>query len=175
MLPRIAACLASAYTLSEGAWEAIALLEDVVERTRSVNHLYLLEEVQCRLAEAYLAVGRHADAGRVLDEALVRARESRARGSEAEILRALGEVERLSSTPDLEVAAARYVAALAVAEELGMRPLAARCRLGLSALRRRQGHAEVARSLLAGAAGAFREVAMTFWLSKAESEPTSSV
>ena len=173
MLPRIASCLASAYTLSGRAGDAITLLEDIVERTRSVNHFYLLEEVQYRLAEAYLTVGRHTDAGRALGQALVRARNGRARGGEAEILRALGEVERLSSTPDLEAAAARYVAAIAIAEELGMRPLAARCRLGLSGLRRRQGHAEEARSLLAGAAGEFREMGMAFWLSKAESEPTS--
>ena len=107
--------------------------------TPVVNHLYLFEEVQCRLGEAYLAAGRRADADRALREALARARERGARATEAEILRLVGEIEGRPAAPDLEPAAARYVAAIAIADELGMRPLAARGRLELAGLYRRHG------------------------------------
>ena len=65
------------------------------------------------------------------------------------------------------------VAASAIADELGLRPFAARCRLDLAGPRRRQGRAEDARSRLAGATGQFREMGMTFWLSRAEADLTA--
>jgi tetratricopeptide (TPR) repeat protein len=173
MLPRIASCLAWAHVLAGRAGEAIALLEDIVERLRSLHHHYLFEEVQCRLGEAYLAAGRLADAERVLREALTRARETRARGAEAEILRLVGELEGLASAPDLEPAAAPYVAAIAIADDLGMRPLAARGRFGLAGLYRHRGRSREAAELLARAVAEFRDMGMSFWVSRVESDLTT--
>ena len=150
--------------------EAVALLEDVVGRTRSLNHLYLFEEVQYRLGEAYLAAGRLADADRVLGEALARAREKRARGAEAEILRLLGDLEGRRRGSVLEFAAGRYAAAITIADGLGMRPLAARVRLGLAGAYRRQGRAREAGEVLSRAVGEFQAMGITFWLSRAEGD-----
>jgi hypothetical protein len=64
----------------------------------------------------------------------------------------------------VEAARARYRAALALATDLGMRPLAAHCHLGLGTLYRRTGRGEQAREHLAIATGMYREMDMRFWL-----------
>src|SRR4030095_4845171 len=56
------------------------------------------------------------------------------RGNEAPALRLLAEIAALQDPPNLDGAAARYGEALALAAELGMRPLVAHCHLGLAKL-----------------------------------------
>ena len=51
--------------------------------------------------------------------------------------------------------------------EQGMRPLVARCRLGLGRLYRRTGKREQAREHLTTATTMYREMGMQFWLEKA--------
>jgi hypothetical protein len=65
-------------------------------------------------------------------------------------------------------AEAHYGAALALASELGMRPLAAHCHLGLGQLYGRAGKLDEARGSVTAAATMFREMDMRFWLEKAE-------
>jgi hypothetical protein len=60
--------------------------------------------------------------------------------------------------------------ALTLAEELGMRPLQAHCRLGLGKLYRRTDRLDEARSELATAIAMLREMRMTLWLPEAEAE-----
>jgi hypothetical protein len=60
--------------------------------------------------------------------------------------------------------------ALALAEELGMRPLVARCHLSLGMLARRMGKQQVAQDHLTTAATMCREMGMRFWLEQAEAE-----
>ena len=73
-----------------------------------------------------------------------------------------------SEPPGLESAEAHYGQALARADELGMRPLAAHCHLGLGQLYRRMGDRAKAQERLATAATMYREMGMGFWLEKAE-------
>jgi hypothetical protein len=72
------------------------------------------------------------------------------------------------ASPEGEPAAGYYHQALALAEELGMRPLQAHCQRGLGALYARQGQQEQARVALATAIALYRDMAMTFWLPQAE-------
>ena len=58
--------------------------------------------------------------------------------------------------------------ALALAEELGMRPLQAHCHRGLGTLYARQGQQQQARAALAAAIDLYRDMDMTFWLPQAE-------
>jgi hypothetical protein len=51
-----------------------------------------------------------------------------------------------------------------------MRPLQARCRLGLGKLYRQVGRSDEARAELATAAAMLREMGMAFWLPEAEQE-----
>ena len=58
--------------------------------------------------------------------------------------------------------------ALALAEELQMRPLVAHCHLGLGTLHRRTGRRERAREHLTLAVTMYRDMDMPFWLTQAE-------
>ena len=58
--------------------------------------------------------------------------------------------------------------ALALATELGMRPLVAHCHLGLGKLYRRTGPREQAQEHLTTATTMYREMDMRFWLEQAE-------
>ncbi len=59
-------------------------------------------------------------------------------------------------------------AALALADELGMRPLAAHCHLGLGTLYATIGQREQARAELSTAIALYRGMEMTSWLTRAE-------
>ena len=83
-------------------------------------------------------------------------------------LRVLGEVSARSDPP--EGTEGHYRDALALAAELGMRPLAAHCHLGLGRLYRRTGDGAKAREHLTTAATMYREMNMGFWLEKAGAE-----
>ena len=61
-----------------------------------------------------------------------------------------------------------YHQALALAEELGMRPLQAHCHLGLGTLYAALGQREQARTVLSTAIALYRDMDMTFWLPQAE-------
>jgi hypothetical protein len=91
------------------------------------------------------------------------AREHGHRGSEAWALRLLGEIALHQGHPDVATAEAHYGAALALASELGMRPLVAHCHLGLRKLHRRTGKREEAQEHLTTATTMYREMDIGFW------------
>jgi Tetratricopeptide repeat len=64
----------------------------------------------------------------------------------------------------------RYRQALALASELGMRPLLAHCHLGLGTLYRRTGKREQAHEHLTTAMTLYREMEMRFWVERTEAE-----
>ena len=66
--------------------------------------------------------------------------------------------------PDVALAETHYQQALALANELGMRPLQAHCHLGLGTLYATTGQREQARAALATAIALYRAMEMTFWL-----------
>lgn len=84
----------------------------------------------------------------------------------AHALRLQGEVA--SQRGEHETALARYAEALAEADVLGMRPLAARCHLGLGEVLRATGPPDQARTELNTAAEMLRAMAMPYWLARAE-------
>jgi hypothetical protein len=59
---------------------------------------------------------------------------------------------------------------LALATDLGMRPLLAHCHLGLGKLHRRTGKRQEAQEHLTTAAAMYRERDMRFWLEEAEAQ-----
>jgi hypothetical protein len=67
-------------------------------------------------------------------------------------------------------AEAHYGAAMALASELGMRPLVAHCHLGLGKVYRRAGKRPQAKEHITTAMSMFREMGMGLWLEKAEAE-----
>jgi tetratricopeptide (TPR) repeat protein len=119
-----------------------------------------------RLSESYRLTGRIEDASALAEQALALARAHQERGHEAYAVRLLGEQAAASDSP-LE-AEAYYHQALALADELGMRPLLAHCHGGLGTLYLKIGRLEEARAELSAAIDLYRTMEMTFWLPQAE-------
>jgi predicted protein tyrosine phosphatase len=90
------------------------------------------------------------------------------RGNEARALWLLGEIAMRRDPPDVAQAEAHYQQALALADELGMRPLQAHCHHGLGRLYHQTGRAAPARVALSAAIDLYRVMDMTLWLSQAE-------
>ena len=122
------------------------------------------------LGGAYLLDGRLADATRIAQEGLAAARQRGQRGVEGHVLRLLGDIAAHPDRFEVDTAEAHYRQALALAEELGLRPLKAHCHLGLGALYRRTGKRQQAQEYLANAVTLYREMDMRFWLEQAEAE-----
>jgi tetratricopeptide (TPR) repeat protein len=147
--------------------EGRALLEEAISesirtgRRQSPLGVAWLSEV-CRLAGCGDKAWQHAH------QALALARQQKARGEEALALHQLGVVQAHANPPDVAQAEAHYQQALALAEELGMRPLVAHCHRGLGTLYAKMGRWKQAHVGLAAAIELYRAMEMTFWLPKAE-------
>jgi tetratricopeptide (TPR) repeat protein len=122
------------------------------------------------LSEAYLLAGQEADARTAAQRALGLARQHKERGYEADTLRLLGEIAAREDSLDIGKAENHYRQALALAEELGMRPLVAHCHVGLGKLYRRTGDLRMAKEHLHNGVAMMREMEMGVWLERAEEE-----
>ena len=120
------------------------------------------------LSEAHLRAGRLEEASTLAARALELDRTHQERGQEAYALRLLGDIALQRHPPDVAQADASYRQALALAEELGMRPLMAHSHFGLGSLSLKLGRLGPARADLSQALELFRAMQMTFWLPTAE-------
>jgi tetratricopeptide (TPR) repeat protein len=166
--PAVAAALGYAYTLAARVAEALPLLQQATARDTSRGLSAGHARRVAYLSEAYLLSGHMDEATTHARSALAFARELKARGNEAYVLRLLGEIHAYRYPMAVEAAEAAYRQALALADELGMRPLMAHCYRGLGALSATIGQAEQARAELSTAIDLYRAMAMTFWLPQAE-------
>jgi predicted ATPase len=163
-----AASLGETRAASGATEEAFALLEQAAEQAASIRFFLLLPEILRALGEGSLLAGRLAEAGHTAERMLDLTRASGQRHSEGEALRILGEVHVRANPAEAGQAETRYREALGIAEQIGTRPLAARCHLGLGMLYRASGQLEAARHHLATAATMFRDMDMRPWLEKAQ-------
>jgi DNA-binding SARP family transcriptional activator len=125
--------------------------------------------VMVERGECLLALGRTEEASALAHNALEHARQFGERGHEARALAFLGTLEARRDGAEGSRASELYEQALAMAEELGMRPLVARCQLDAGGLLLATGHRGRAREHLERAAATFRELDMPCWLTQAES------
>jgi hypothetical protein len=86
------------------------------------------------------------------------ARRHQERGHEAACLRLLGQIASRREPRDVEGAESDYRQALALADELGMRPLAAQCHAHLAALLEQVPRPEQARAHQAAAETMYRDM-----------------
>jgi tetratricopeptide (TPR) repeat protein len=166
--PRMAAALGAAYTLGGRVADAVPLLTQAMEHPTSTAMAVF--QALCRLAlgEAQALAGHLEEAHAPTERALRLARERQERGHEAYALRLLGEIAARREPPEGDQAGDHYRQALALSEELGMRPLQAHCHLGLGKLYATIGQRELARAKLSTAIELYRAMDMTFWLPQAE-------
>ena len=151
--------LGAAYTLSGRVADAIALVTQAMEQTIATELTRVQALCSLALGEAQMLAGR-------LEAALTRKHQER--GNQAYALRLLGDIAARLEPPAIEPAKAHYQHALAVAEELGMRPLQAHCHRSLGTLYSQTGHIALARAALSTAIDLYRAMDMTFWLPAAE-------
>ena len=165
----IESALGVAYALAGRFAEAIAL-----------QHRAEVEEPQApqgfpaarilRFGETYWLAGRIDEARAQAERGLGLARATGERGAEVRALGLLGNVLAHCDRPDPGQAEPCFREALAMAEQLGMRPQAARCHLGLGKLYGRTGNRQQAQEHLTTATTMYREMDMRFWLEQAEAE-----
>ena len=168
--PNAMASLGHAYMVSGRVGEGMSWLRRGLAGQDSVGIGYLHAVSLIQAGEGYLLAEQVAEARAAADRALRFSRERGERGHEAWALRLLGEVGTQADPPDLTPVEAHYGEALALATELGMRPLVAHCHLGLRKLYRRTGEHAKAKEHLTTATTMYREMGMTYWLEKAEAE-----
>jgi tetratricopeptide (TPR) repeat protein len=127
--------LGYAFALSGRVQEGRELLEEVVRSATTMSSMGVGRAMQLAwLGEAYLLEGRLDEALRHAHEGLSLARRHEERGHEAWCVRLLGEIASRRDPCHVEQAEEYYRMALALANDLGMRPLAARCHSQLSKL-----------------------------------------
>jgi tetratricopeptide (TPR) repeat protein len=160
--------LGTAYMLA-GRWaEAIPLAEEALELTRATGQLDDLTASLCGLGEVYLCAGRLDAAHEQAQQALEHARQHTERAYEGRILCLLGAIAAQREPAEIAQAYDYYQQALALAEELGMRPLQAHCHRGLGTLYATTGQREHACIELSIAVEMYRAMEMTFWLPQTE-------
>jgi tetratricopeptide (TPR) repeat protein len=125
-----------------------------------------------RLAEAYLLAGRAGEALERARSAVDLSRKQHERANEAVGLRVLAEIAARSDPLDEKRAEELYASSLALANELGMRPLVAHCHLGIGQLLGRTGGRDLARTHLSAAVASYKEMGLTYWLKRATAETT---
>jgi tetratricopeptide (TPR) repeat protein len=173
-VPRLKLLLGHARALSGRVDGALPLMEEANGFLTAHTWTQNASRIAATLAEDYLLIGQVGEAAHLGRRALDLAMERQDRGHQARSLRVLGEIAAQQEPPDVEEAQARYRESLALAEELGMRPLEAHCHLGLGKLYRQVGRVEEARDELSTAVTMFREMGMTFWLPDTEAELTGT-
>jgi tetratricopeptide (TPR) repeat protein len=167
-IPDFAASVGYAYALVGRSSEAVPLLEQAIRQYAAMRGGAPDPSFDVWLGEAYRRAGRLDEAWTQAQRALECSRAHQEGGNEAYTLRLLGDIAAHRSPPDIDQAAVHYRQALALAEELGMRPLQAHCHRSLGTLYATIGQQEQARAELSAAIVLYRAMDMTFWLPQTE-------
>jgi tetratricopeptide (TPR) repeat protein len=167
-LARAEASVGYARVLAGKISEGLSLLEQAAEHATLLGGEVGHSLIRVQLSEGYLLAGRLDAAVSTARNALAAARERHERAVEAQALRLHGALATRATPPNAAQSETHYVAALTLAQALGMRPLAAHCRLGLGMLYQQLGRADDARTELTAAADLYRAMAMPYWLAQAE-------
>jgi tetratricopeptide (TPR) repeat protein len=159
----ILALLGLSYALAQRDAEARELLDEVMPNRASMRRT-----ARPTFIEALFLTGRVDDALAYATESLDRYPPEQSKRFGARIFRLLGDMHAYQNPSDVETAKTHYQQALALATELGMKPLQAHCHRGLGKLYYQTGQAEQARTELSTAIEMYRDMDMTFWLPETE-------
>jgi class 3 adenylate cyclase/tetratricopeptide (TPR) repeat protein len=165
--PLITESLGHAHVLSGRLDDGMRLLHEALKSMEGQGSGQYLALGLLHLGEAYVHASRLELAARYAEQALALVRERGNRAYEGWALRLLGEIASHQEHADPE-AEAHYLRALALADELELRPLAAHCHLGLGRHHQRGRNPDRAQQHVHKAAAMFREMEMTFWLVRTE-------
>jgi tetratricopeptide (TPR) repeat protein len=166
--PWMAAVLAAAHILCGRGAAVVPLLTQAIEQATIMEMATYQMPCHLALGEAQVLVGRLEEAHALAERALALTREHHAQGYQAYALYLLGDIAAQHDPLDVDQAAIHYRQALALANELGMRPLQAHCHRGLGTLYSQMGQIEQAHAELSTAIEMYRDMEMTFWLPETE-------
>lgn len=161
--------LGLAYALCRRLGEALLLAEEAEAEAREIR-LFNTPTSTTALGMVYLLAGRMDEAAAAASHAAELASKRAFRGNQARVTHLLGEIGARRDPPDPAAAESQYRSALALAEELGMRPLVSQCHLGLGVLSRQRKNNKDAKTHLTRAVEQFREMDMPYWLKRTEME-----
>jgi class 3 adenylate cyclase/tetratricopeptide (TPR) repeat protein len=156
------------HVLSGRVAEGLSLLQQGKKDAESSGLALYHSRLVLWLAEAFMRADQLEDALAQGERALALTRERGERGSEAWAHWLLGEVASRQETPDVETAQGHYRQAMALADDLGLRALGARCHDGLGRLYRRAGRRPEAKEHFVTAVTMYRTMGMGFWLEQAD-------
>jgi tetratricopeptide (TPR) repeat protein len=166
--PWMAAALGVAYTLGGRVADAVPLLTQALEQAMATEMVVFQTLCRLSLGEAQLLAGRLEEAHALVEGALAHARAHQERGHQAYALHLLGQIAAQREPPERERAEPYYRQALALAEELGMRPLQAHCHHGLGMLYATIGRCPETRAELFAAVEFYRAMEIMLWLPQVE-------
>src|SRR5205823_2848645 len=148
LAPLVSGPLGYAYALAGRVVEGLSLLSQALQDMEVMGRGAYHSQVVVYLGEACMLAGRLDEARIFAGRALMLTRTRGERGDEAAALCLLGDIGVQRPAVDVQTAEEHYRMAMALADELGMRPLVARCHLGLGALYHREGRPSEAREHL---------------------------
>jgi class 3 adenylate cyclase/tetratricopeptide (TPR) repeat protein len=146
----------------------IAYLRETEALAAALDDPRRLGQVAIRLSRHFYFSGAYDQSIAAGQRALALAREHQERGHQAYALRLLGEIATRCEPPKRNQARDHYRQALALTEELGMRPLQAHCHHGLGTLYHKIGRLSEARAELCAAIELYAAMEMPFWLPQAD-------
>jgi tetratricopeptide (TPR) repeat protein len=168
--PVASSLLGFALTLLNPSEEAVSLLEKGVALSEELGIKAYLALWTTYLAEGLLAVGQAERALATAQQALDLALAHKERGHQAWAHRLLGEIAFQGGSPTVQKAEDHYGRAIALAGELGMRPLLALGHLGLGQVYRREGVHPKAEQHLGAALSLCLDMNMGLWLTRSAAE-----
>jgi tetratricopeptide (TPR) repeat protein len=166
--PRIASLVGAAYALAGRVADAVPLLTQALEQTIAEGTAEHQVFYTLSLGEGQALAGHMEEAHTLAEQALTLAHELQERGNQAYALRLLGDIAARHEPLESDQAEDDYRQAIALADELGMRPLVAHCHLGLGTLYAKIGYREQATGELSIAIELYKTMDMTFWLPQTE-------
>ena len=172
MVPIVNRLLGEAYCLWGRGDEGVRLLEGAVQDLAAVKYMPALPGAYASLSEGYLLAGRFGEALRAAQQARELSTAHEQEGTEAAVVRILGEIGLAQSSAPGETKAL-FSEAWARAQAIENRPLMARCALGLGRAERGVGERGPALEHLGVAVRMLTEMGMTRWLHEAQADLAS--
>jgi DNA-binding SARP family transcriptional activator/tetratricopeptide (TPR) repeat protein len=164
--PWLAAALGHTYALAGRVSKGLSILRRAVDEAERLGNVSGQAWRLASLGETLLLAAKPDEAATRADQALEQSRRRGERGHEAWALRLQADIAASRNFPD--VAQARFQEALELAGTLEMRPLQARCQLGLAPVLHAQGRTEEARAAARQATDMFQAMGAEFWLARAQ-------
>ena len=166
LFPPFAGDLAVVRALDGRIAESVELARQAVARGERMARLGRLSLIVTHLGEVLVIAGRAGEATPHARRALALAVEHKERGNQVYARRLLALAVGEAPTPDLAAARQHATEAQALAETLGMRPLAARTHLTLARLARRAGDDDAVSRHRGAAVDLLESMGMRYWLER---------